>query len=75
MTAATEAFDVLTRALEENRPECLNDLRFIADDTRASDLADICDRCDVFDQCEAYARLGKPKAGVWAGRRWTGRVK
>jgi hypothetical protein len=73
VTAATDALAALVQAMDDTRPECQNDPRFIADDTRASDLAPICDRCELFDLCETYARLGKPKAGVWAGRRWTGR--
>lgn len=73
MTAATDAFAALVEALDETRPECRDDRRFIDDETRAADLAAICDRCEVFDLCETYARLGKPRAGVWAGRRWTGR--
>ncbi len=73
MSAATEAFADLVGAMERKRPKCRDDLRFILDDTRASDLEPICDTCRLFDLCETYARLGKPKAGIWAGRRWTGR--
>jgi hypothetical protein len=73
VSAATDAFTALVVALDEVRPECRDDPRFIADDTRPSDLEPICGRCDVFERCEAYAQLAKPKAGIWAGRRWTGR--
>jgi hypothetical protein len=73
MTAATDAYRALLESLDYYRPPCRDDERFIAENTHAGDLAPICSSCEVFDLCEGYARLAKPKAGVWAGRKsgWT----
>jgi len=31
---------------------------------------DVCDTCDVFDECAALAERAKPVAGVWHGKVW-----
>jgi hypothetical protein len=56
--------------MDEIAPACRNDERFIADEQKAEDLAPICRTCPVFDLCTAYGELERPKAGVWAGKRY-----
>jgi hypothetical protein len=46
-----------------------NDL-FVMDYISGSDLAYLCRTCLVFVECETFASIAKPEAGVWAGRRW-----
>lgn len=70
MTRATDAYTELLEAMEDYRPKCRDDIRFISDDYRAAELAPTCRRCPVFPECETYAQIAKPKGGVWAGKRW-----
>lgn len=72
MSRATDAYAVLTAALDNLRPNCLNDPRFITDSYPASELEPVCDNCPAFDPCHGYASIAKPAGGFWAGRRWKG---
>lgn len=63
-------FWILTDELQDTRPDCEDDDRFIADDPTLDErveLASICSACAVAAACEAYARAAKPRAGFWAG--------
>lgn len=64
------AYNALTIAMDGIAPACRNDARFIADDTKAEELASICRTCPLFDLCAIYGDLERPKAGVWAGKRY-----
>jgi hypothetical protein len=70
MSRATDAYDVLTLAMVETDPACRDDDRFILDDQPAETLAYVCEQCPLFDLCDKYAGLERPKAGVWAGKRY-----
>ena len=70
MTKATEALERLSLAMIDTAPACQDDERFIRDDVPAETLAPICRTCDLFDRCSEYAGLERPKAGVWAGKRY-----
>ena len=70
MTKATEAFERLSLAMIDTAPACQDDERFIRDDVPAETLAPICRTCDLFDRCSEYAGLERPKAGIWAGKRY-----
>lgn len=65
------AWTALQHALEATVPPCRGDDRFVDDDVRPADVADVCDRCPILELCRDYAATSKPKGGVWAGRRWT----
>lgn len=58
-------------ALVNNTPSCEGDDRFIDDQVRPADVKDVCDRCPIHALCLDYAHSARPKAGIWAGRRWT----
>lgn len=65
------AWTALQEAMQETRPLCLNDPRYIADDNTPGDLIEMretCDLCPLRAACELYAREGRPAAGFWAGR-------
>ena len=70
MSKATEAFERLSLAMVTTDPACQDDDRFILDDQPAETLAYICRSCDVYAQCAEYAGLERPKAGIWAGKRY-----
>jgi hypothetical protein len=70
MTRATDAYAVLATEMDYTDPACSNDERFIADDQNADELAPICNACPLFALCDAYARIDRPKAGIWAGKRY-----
>lgn len=69
MSAAFEAYDRLHAEMFEQIPNCLNDARFISDDTDPESVAHLCMFCPLLGPCAAYARAARP-AGIWAGRRW-----
>lgn len=71
MSAATDAFSRMSTAMLTIAPACQSDDRFTADDQDAEDLRHVCHGSPLFDLCGTYARATHPKAGVWAGRRWT----
>lgn len=71
MSQASDAYQRLTAALVTLTPDCTDDPLFTADDLTAADKATcaaICTTCPLFELCETYAQLDRPKAGVWAGR-------
>ena len=70
MSRASDSYNALTLAMDEVAPVCRNDARFTADDQKAEELASICRTCPLFDPCATYGDLERPKAGVWAGRRY-----
>ena len=73
MSRASAAFERLSLAMLETRPECLGLDLFTADDLDKADVAvcaAICDTCPLFDLCLDYADLERPKAGIWAGKRY-----
>jgi len=70
VSKATDAYDALTAAMKMTDPACQDDGRFVLDDQPAETLTYVCDTCDVFTLCKAYARLARPTGAVWAGRRY-----
>jgi hypothetical protein len=70
MSKATDAFDVLQKAMETALPACIEDGRFTDDYTRAEDVRDICNQCPLLDSCLDYGRTARPRGGIWAGKRW-----
>jgi len=70
VSRASDVYDVLTLAMIDTDPACKNDSRFIADDQPAVELAPICNACPLFELCAAYGDMERPKAGVWAGKRY-----
>lgn len=70
MSRASDAYNHLTLAMDELAPACKDDERFIADDTKADELAPVCRTCPVFNLCATYGDLERPKAGIWAGKRY-----
>jgi len=72
MSRATDAFDILSQATVDTTIPCRGDDRFIEDGYPADDLAPLCHTCPLIALCRDYAAIAKPKAGVWAGRRWGG---
>jgi hypothetical protein len=70
MSRATDAYALLTAAMQDTNPACQNDYRFISDDVPAESLSRICRACPLFDLCAVYAGIERPKGGVWAGKRY-----
>ena len=54
----------------DTNPACTDDERFIDDQQPADALAPICATCPLFGPCSEYGNLERPKAGVWAGKRY-----
>lgn len=73
MSRADIAYGLLASAMENTEPNCTGSELFTADDLEQPDIAElarICDTCPLFILCDDYARLERPKAGVWAGKRY-----
>jgi hypothetical protein len=70
MSRASEAYKKLTFAMAATDPACKNDERFMDDDTSAEAVAFTCRSCPLFDLCATYAEIERPKAGIWAGKRY-----
>jgi hypothetical protein len=70
VSRASDAYDVLIAAMADTDPACQNDPRFIFDDQSADELTPICDTCPLFALCATYGNLERPKAGIWAGKRY-----
>jgi hypothetical protein len=70
VSRASEAYKALTLAMDDIAPACKNDGRFIADDQKTDVVAPICRACPLYDLCAVYGDLERPKAGIWAGRRY-----
>lgn len=73
MSRASESYERLSTAMIDTKPECLGLDMFTADDLDDLDIAVckmICDACPLFNPCAEYAGLARPKAGVWAGKRY-----
>jgi hypothetical protein len=70
MSRASDAYAVLTEAMVDTDPACQNDSRFVADDQPADELAPICNACPLLELCATYGDLERPKAGIWAARRY-----
>lgn len=67
-------YGALTDALNAYTPPCLGDDRYTADTIDEStrvELAAGCDVCRISALCRAYADSVRPKAGFWAGRRYS----
>ena len=73
MSRTADTWAALNAAMEHLTPECINDPRFTDDTTRAADVAEICDDCPLLAACKAFATASRPAAGIWGGRRWTGK--
>jgi hypothetical protein len=72
-----EAWQQLVDAMETHRPACEGIALFTADDLTRADVAAcaaVCADCPLLPECEQYRRIGRPTAGVWAGKRATGRA-
>lgn len=73
---AGEAWQRLADAMEVHEPACRGIDLFTADDLTAADLracAAVCAGCPLFPECDTYARIARPSAGVWAGKKRNGR--
>ena len=71
MSKSSEAFDALKLAMLTTTAACLNDPRFIDDDQAPAELKPICEACPLYDLCDTYAAIERPKGGIWAGRRFS----
>jgi hypothetical protein len=73
MTRASEAYDRLHTAMTDSIPECVGIDLFTADSISTADLDDLrklCDSCPLRKLCDEYARLERPKVGLWAGKQY-----
>lgn len=71
-------FSALTQATETRKPACTDDPRFIDDDPTPGDrieMTELCTLCPLLAHCKAYAEVGRPAAGWWAGQLRTPRSK
>lgn len=71
-----EALGDLVEAMETHRPACEGIDLFTADDLSKADVAAcaaVCAGCPLFPECDTYARIARPSAGVWAGKKRNGR--
>jgi hypothetical protein len=73
MPTGDAEYRALFDAMALTPPACASDDRFILDEPDVAELTPVCERCPVLDQCHAYAAAARPKAGVWAGRRYGAR--
>lgn len=69
---AEAAYVRLSHGLDETRPPCRDDWRFLLDehDLDPPDLAEMrhmCATCPLRPLCHAYATVAQPPAGMWAG--------
>lgn len=71
MSKSSEAFSALKLAMIDTPAACLDDPRFIDDDQEPAELKSLCETCPLYDLCNAYAVIERPKGGIWAGRRFT----
>lgn len=71
MSKSSEAFDALKLAMIDTSAACLDDDRFIDDDQAPAELTPICEACPLYNKCDTYAAIERPKGGVWAGRRFS----
>lgn len=69
--SSVDPWHAFQTALVNNTPSCEGDDRFIDDLTRTTEVEGICHDCILFELCHDYASSSHPKAGIWAGRRWT----
>ena len=75
MTVA-EAWQQLVEAMEVHQPACIDIPLFTEDDLTNADVracAAVCAECPLLIECDAYRRIARPAAGVWAGKRSNGR--
>jgi hypothetical protein len=73
MTSGTAEFAALARAMEDKRPPCSDDYRFIAEEHELDDdtltlMRRTCFTCPLRAECGAAAKVTKPTAGMWAGK-------
>lgn len=69
----TREYSALSTALAAYTPPCSEDDRYTADNIDEAtqvELAAGCDLCHISDLCRAYADRTRPKAGLWAGKRY-----
>jgi hypothetical protein len=69
-------YAALARAMENTRPPCSDDARFIADQHELDEdtlieMRRTCLTCPMRTLCRAYATKTKPTAGMWAGSYYT----
>jgi hypothetical protein len=72
MAKGNAEWQTLQAGIDETRPACVGDDRFILDDDqiKAAELANVCNLCPLLAECAAYANAARPPAGIWAGKRW-----
>lgn len=71
-------YQALSFALDETRPPCRDDWRFLLDegDLDTADLAEMrrmCATCPIAHLCDAYATVARPCAGMWCGEYYPAR--
>jgi len=72
MTRAADAYAALVIATEAVTPPCRDDDRYLTDHGPIpTDVTAKCAACSVLALCRTYALAERPKAGIWAGERWT----
>ena len=74
MSAATDAYDRLSIAMDDTVPDCAGIDLFTADTLAPADvevLAQICAGCPLLAVCDDYGRAARPPAGFWAGVQYT----
>jgi hypothetical protein len=71
MSRGNPAWDALETAMIATVPACNADDRFTDDDQDPAEVATICAACPLNALCDAYAKSARPKAGIWAGKRYS----
>lgn len=70
VSRGSEAYARLTLTMLTTDPACKNDDRFTDDNQAPGELAPICRACPLYDLCAEAAEASRPKAGIWAGKRY-----
>lgn len=70
MSGEDDAYAALVDGMDRVRPLCRGDDRFTDDETNPEHVRELCLMCPLYGLCLNYARIAKPKGGIWAGLRW-----
>lgn len=73
MSRASEAYERLSIAMLATTPKCSRLDFFIDDELTPAEIEvckNICAACPLRALCSEYAEIARPKAGVWAGKRY-----
>lgn len=70
MSARSQSWEDLQKALSVHTPACEDNDLFITDWFPAEVLKPLCQQCPVYEPCRSYALKNKPKGGIWAGMKF-----